>query len=133
MNGNEEHNTRKHWLNIRLTEAEHSQMMAAFSKATDRKLSTYARKLLLGKPVKVLTRNASFDEYVREMVQLRKELNAIGNNFNQLVRKVNSLKHPTEVYVLAKYTRGMQAQLLAKVDVIKSRINQFSDQWYQNT
>jgi hypothetical protein len=66
-----------------------------------------------------------------EMMQLRSELNGIGNNFNQAVKKLHTLQQIAEfkswliTYELEKQT------LLNKVDEIKNRINKIADQWLQ--
>ena len=66
-----------------------------------------------------------------EMMQLRSELNSIGNNFNQAVKKLHTLQQIVEfkawliTYELEKQT------LLNKVDEIKNRINKIADQWLQ--
>lgn len=133
MSESKNKNLKDRWLNIRLSEAEYQQMMESFSQATDLKLSSYARKLLLGKPIKVLYRNATLDDFMEEMVRLRRELAAIGNNFNQLVKRINSIKESPEVYLLSKYSRQMQAQLLEVSTAIKQKVDKFTDQWYQNS
>jgi hypothetical protein len=66
-----------------------------------------------------------------EMIQLRGELNSVGNNFNQAVKKLHSLQQISEfrswiiTYELEKQT------LLNKVEEIKNRINKIADQWLQ--
>jgi hypothetical protein len=66
-----------------------------------------------------------------EMIQLRTELNNIGNNFNQAVKKLHMLHQIAEfrswliTYELEKQT------LLNKVDEIKNRINKIADEWLQ--
>ena len=124
---------RKFWLNIRLTEAEHRHMMQAFSRTTDKKLSSYARKLLLGKPVKIIYKDATLDAFVQEMVVLRKELNGIGNNFNQLIKRIHSVWQTPEQLLLLKYSEKMQAQLVEKASQITSCVRKITEQWYQNS
>jgi hypothetical protein len=79
-------------LQIRLSVDEFDSLNRRFSKTTCRKISEYARKILLGKPITVFSRNQSLDDFMLEMIQLRKELNFIGNNFNQAVRKLHTLE-----------------------------------------
>ena len=45
-----------------------------FAKSTCRHIPNYVRKLSLGEPVQVLVRNASFDSFIEEIVQLRREM-----------------------------------------------------------
>lgn len=58
---------------------------------TEKKNSTYLRKLALNKPVTMFTRNASMDALTAELIRLRKEINFIGHNFNQAVHKLHTL------------------------------------------
>jgi hypothetical protein len=59
---------------------------------TDRKLSQYARKVLLAKLITVNQRNQSLDYFMAEMIVLRNELNAIGNNYDQAVKRLHTLE-----------------------------------------
>ncbi len=66
-----------------------------------------------------------------EMMQLRTELNSIGNNFNQAIKKLHTFgqiagfRNWIITYELEKKT------LLNKVDEIKNRINKIADEWLQ--
>jgi hypothetical protein len=96
-------------------------------------MSEYIRKLLLAQKVTVLYRNDSLDKFMEEMILLRKELNHIGNNFNQVVTKINAVQSSSELGLWASVSSKLQQQLLDKTDTIKSRINQFSDLWLHDS
>jgi len=51
---------------------------------------------------------------MEEMKLLRRELSAIGNNFNQVVKKLNSTKVPPEVNFWMDMAALLQKQLLEK-------------------
>ena len=127
----EQNNNRTKWLHLRLKEDEYARLHKHFTKTTCRKISDYSRKILLGKPVISTYRNQSLDDFMTEMMQLRNELNSIGNNFNQAVKKLHSLSQISEFkswlinYELEKQT------MLNKIDEIKNRINKIADQWLQ--
>ncbi len=87
----EQKNNRIKVLHIRLTESEFKKIHTGFSKSTKRKRSEYIRSILLNKPITFYTRNQSFDDFLAEMILLRRELIAIGNNFNQLVKKLHTI------------------------------------------
>lgn len=85
----------------------------------------------MNKPVIVKYRNQSTDEFLSAMIPLKNELNAIGNNFNQAVKKLHTLNQISEFKMwLATYEAEKQI-LLKKVDEIKSKINQLYEQWSQ--
>lgn len=128
---NEQNDNRSKWLHLRLKPQEYDQLHKQFNKTTCRKLSDYARKILLGKPVVATYRNKSLDDFMAEMMMLRKELNNAGNNLNQAVKKLHTLSQ-TEGFKgwLIAHESDRQS-LLIKVDEIKNRINKIADQWLQ--
>jgi hypothetical protein len=119
------------WLHIRLKEEEYNTIHKKFEASTCRKLSEYARRILLDKAITVNQRNQSLDDFMAEMIRLRNELHSIGNNFNQAVKKLHTLEK-TEAFkswiLLYETTRKM---LLEKVENIKQKIAQISDKWLQ--
>ena len=122
---------RTKWLHLRLKPDEYNKLHKAFKKTTCRKISDYSRKILLGKPLVATYRNQSLDDFMTEMMQLRAELNSVGNNINQAVKKLHTLHQIPEfrswimTYELEKQT------LFNKVEEIKNRINKIADQWLQ--
>jgi hypothetical protein len=127
----EQKNNRTKWLHLRLKVEEYNLLHQHFSQTTCRKVSEYARKILLGKPLTTTYRNQSLDEFMAEMIRLRKELNSIGNNFNQAAKKLHSLSQINEYRDWLMAHEVEKKLLLDKVDQIKKRINQIADQWLQ--
>lgn len=127
----EQNNNRTKWLHLRLSPDEHQKIVKEFSKSTCRKLSDYARKNLLQKPIVNTYRNQSLDDFMAEMIRLRGELNAIGNNFNQAVKKLHTLNQITDFkHWLINYELEKKI-LFNKVDEIKKQIQKFSEAWLQ--
>ncbi|KVV16227.1 mobilization protein [Flavobacterium sp. TAB 87] len=127
-----ENKNRTRWLHLRLTTAEYEILQKQFSKSTCRKLSEYARKNLLQKPLVLKYRNESLDELMGELILTRKHLNAVGNNFNQAVKKLHTLnqipefKHWITVYELEKKV------VYTAIDSIKKNIENLSQKWLQS-
>jgi hypothetical protein len=128
---NEKKTTRTRVVTLRLTTKEYEKIEAIFKTTTCRKLSDYMRYVLLEKRLTVFTRNKSMDDFMAELILLRNELNAIGNNLNQVVKKLHLIQSVTEFKTWFLINETVQASLLRKVEEIKSRINQFSDKWSQ--
>lgn len=128
-----ENNKRDIRICIRLTQKEYEQLKRQQNQTSDQKLSEFSRKMLLGKPVRIFTRNRSLDLFMEEMILLRKELNFLGNNFNQVVRKINSLQKPEELNLWLPVSQKLQEKLLEKTETIKTRINQIAEKWWQNS
>jgi hypothetical protein len=128
-------NTRNktYWLNIRLTADEREMILAKCKQTTCRSLSEYARKILFNRPVTVNCRNGSLDKLMEELILLRKELNFIGNNFNQVVRKINAVQMPGELSLWLPVCKKLQEQLLEKTAAIMGKISQIGKQWLQDS
>ncbi|WP_317130504.1 plasmid mobilization protein [Flavobacterium pectinovorum] len=128
----EENKNRTRWMHLRLSSAEYEILQKQFDKSTCRKLSDYARKNLLQKPVVLKYRNESLDELMSELILLRKDLNGIGNNFNQAVKKLHTLvqisefKHWIMVYEIEKKV------LFNSINQIKKHIENLSEKWLQS-
>jgi hypothetical protein len=121
--------TRK--VTVRFTEEEYKTLNASFKNTTKRKLSSYIRAVLMHKPITVYTRNKSFDDFVAEMMLLRTELKAIGNNFNQSVKKLHTMDKDSEVKTWALLNENSKQIFLKKVDEINSKIIQIDSKWSQ--
>lgn len=119
------------WLHLRLSEAEFQKLRSLFNNTTCRKLSEYARKKLLDKPVVITTRNKSIDDLMSELVSLRTELNNIGNNLNQAVKKLHTTYKIPE---FKQWLLGFEIDkktLSNKLEAIKSLIKKLVEQWLQ--
>jgi hypothetical protein len=127
----EQKNIRNKWLHLRLSEAEYKKIQNGFSKSTKRKISDYVRSILLNKPITVYTRSKSLDDFISEMILLRSELNFIGNNFNQSVKRLHTLDEISEIKAWAILNEKNKEIFIKKVDEIKGKINQISDKWLQ--
>ena len=127
----EQKNNRNKWLHLRLSEAEYKKIQNGFSKSTKRKISDYVRSILLNKPITVYTRSKSIDDFISEMILLRSELNSIGNNFNQSVKRLHTLDEISEIKAWAILNEKSKEIFIKKVDEIKEKINQISDKWLQ--
>lgn len=82
---------RKKMVPFRMNDDEFTQLGKLHKQSTERHLSNYMRKVLLQKPVVIQYRNQSADDFLNDMLALKKELNAAGNNFNQAVKKLHLL------------------------------------------
>jgi len=122
---------RKGWLTIRLNEDEEKKLNKFYSRTTSNSLSEYARDVLLREPVNVIYRNQSADEFLEEMIQLKKELNAIGNNFNQTVHKLHTLDKIPEIKAWAILNETGKKTFMKKVEEIREKINLIYEQWSQ--
>ena len=122
---------RKGWLTVRLNADEEKKLNNFYSHTTSNSLSEYARDVLLKEPVNIIYRNQSADEFLEEMIQLKKELNAIGNNFNQAVHKLHTLDKIPEIKGWAILNETGKKTFMKKVEEIREKINLIYEQWSQ--
>jgi len=120
---------RNKWIHIRLTENELKKIQTGFLSSTCRKRSEYVRDILLEKPVTIYTRNKSYDDFVAEIILLKNELKAIGNNFNQTVKKLHSLEHDSEIKNWALLNEHSKEFVFKKISEIQKKINQIKTKW----
>ena len=127
----EKKTNRTKWLHVRLTPEEYKTVTVLYIHSTCRKLSEYARLQLLKKPVIGKYRNESQDDLMSEIIALRNELSAIGNNFNQSVKRLHTLNDFSEFkqwmirYELDKNT------ISSKLENIKKSIQKIGELWLQ--
>jgi hypothetical protein len=58
-------------------EEEYQRLKKIFSRSICKTVSRYVRKVSLEEPVEMLVRNASFDAFIEEIVELRKEMGLV--------------------------------------------------------
>ncbi|MEO6136526.1 MAG: plasmid mobilization relaxosome protein MobC [Ginsengibacter sp.] len=127
----QENEVRKIFIKVRMNERELNQVKTKQLQTTERSLSEYIRKVSMQKPVIVKYRNQSADDFLKQMLELKKDLNGIGNNFNQAVHKLHILDKIPEFREWISHYEILHKKLVEKVEEIKLRINQLYDQWLQ--
>ena len=116
---------------IRYKPFELEQVNRLFKSTTCRKLSEYIRKVSLNKPIVKTYRNQSADEFLAEMIRLKNELNAIGNNFNQVVKRLHSLDYAPEIKTWAILNESAKKIFQKKVEEIQEKMDQIYQLWLQ--
>lgn len=118
---------------LRFTESEFEKIQGKIKNTRFRNLSSYLRYVLLEKKIVTLYRNQSVDEEMEELIQLRKELNFVGHNFNQTVKKLNSVIDMPDARYWQQMLNVSKKELEPNIKNIKERINQFADLWSQKS
>lgn len=119
------------WISFRVKPEEYQKIQGYFSKTTHRKLSEYVRTVLLQKPVTIKVRNESADDFLKEMILLKKEINAIGNNYNQAVKKLHTLNHLGELNWWLNTHEQLHQNFLQLSENIYQKLNEIHRQWSQ--
>ena len=118
-------------IGLRLTPKEYEQVEKKWKTSTCRKLSDYVRRIIFEKPIVATYRNQSFDDFMTEAIKLRNELNGIGNNFNQAVKKLHTLHQIPEFRDWLINYELEKKVLLNKMDEIKNHIQKIGEKWLQ--
>jgi hypothetical protein len=122
---------RKRIIGLRLTGDEYRELEKSWKKSTVKKLSEFVRRILFGKRITVWSRNQSLDELIAELVVLKRELHAIGVNFNQAVHRLNMLDHSPQMEAwVARFGRDRDSYFRL-FEEVKLKINSVSEQWLQ--
>lgn len=122
---------RKRIVGVRFTTKEYEQIEKKWKASTCKKLSEYVRKIIFNKPIVATYRNKSLDDLMTELIQLKKELNGIGNNFNQAVKKLHTLHQIPEFKDWIEVYEAEKNLLLNKVEEIKNVTGKIGEQWLQ--
>lgn len=126
-----EKKVRNKWIHIRVNEIEYQKIERHRKASTSRKLSDYARTVLLNKPVIIKYRNGTADDFLPEIIKLKNELSAIGNNFNQAVHKLHTLDKIQDVKVWLLLNESTKEAFLKKVEEIRQTTAQIYQIWLQ--
>lgn len=127
-----ENSNRTRIIGLRLTPEEYTKIERKWKASTCRKLSDYIRNHLFDKPIVTTYRNQSLDDFMEEMIVIRNELNAIGNNINQAVKKLHTLQHIPEFRNWIISHDLDKKILFNKVEEIKKHIQKITDKWLQS-
>ena len=126
-----EQNNLERKISFRVTAKEYERLETDFKKTIYRKFSEYLRQVLLKKEITINHRNASMDEFLEELSELQYQLRFIGINYNQAVKKLNTVARILEFKNWLQHYENTQKILVKKIETINRRIEQFAEQWWQ--
>jgi len=127
----EQKSNRTRIIGLRLTPDEYAKIEKKWKASTCRKLSDYVRRSLFDKPVVTTYRNSSQDDLMAELTRLRSELNAVGNNFNQAVKKLHTLSQIAEFKSWLIAYEVEKNILSSKVDEVRINVKKILEIWLQ--
>lgn len=123
---------REKWLHLRLSDAEQKEILKNYASTTHQNLSEYARAILLGKPMVKAVRNQSLQDILAELINLRKDLDGVANNFNQAVHKLHTLDHIPQVQGWALTYDLERRKLLKDISIIREFVSLTAEKWLQS-
>ncbi|WP_316787729.1 plasmid mobilization protein [Pedobacter frigoris] len=120
---------RSQWLHVRITKAEETIIKKAFGKTTEKKISDYIRKIILGKPMIGAVRNQTLQDILSELLALRKDLNGIANNYNQVVKKLHTMPKEKSLDQWILGFRLQEKNLVKSIETIRDYISKTAAEW----
>ena len=124
-----ENNNRKKRIYVRLTDKEFTTLENRLKATTCNKLSDYVRRCLFDKTITTITRDAATDDLIVKMSQLNYELNAIGSNFNQLVKKINTSFQTTSFSNALSLVTMQRDAIAKKLEEVKNELQKVAEKW----
>lgn len=116
---------------LRLTDVEYDRIATQWQQSTCRKLSEFIRDRLFNRPLITQYRNQSMDDAMAELMQLRTEINHIGHNLNQAVKKLHLLQQVPEFKSWLVANEPVIASLHHQIQKIDLSVQQMGKQWLQ--
>ena len=126
-----ENSNRTRIIGLRLTPDEYAKIEKKWKASTCRKLSDYVRRSVFERPIVTTYRSSSQDDLMAELTRLRSELNAVGNNFNQAVKKLHTLHQIAEFKSWLIAYEVERKILNNKVDEVRNNIKKILETWLQ--
>ena len=126
-----ENSNRTRIIGLRLTPDEYAKIEKKWKASTCRKLSDYVRRSVFERPIVTTYRSSSQDDLMAELTRLRSELNAVGNNFNQAVKKLHTLHQIAEFKSWLIAYEVERKILNNKVDEVRNNIKKILEIWLQ--
>jgi len=118
-------------IGLRLSPEEYQSLTEKWETSDCPRLSDYARKKLFDRAIIKSYRNKSLDDFMLEMIEVRKGLERALVGFEQSVKKLYVMDKKADVLTWIRLHDLEKKTLLIKVEEIKQKINKIADQWLQ--
>ncbi|WP_157970272.1 plasmid mobilization protein [Albibacterium indicum] len=116
---------------LRFNSDEYKIIEKGFRKSTSQNMSEYMREILFDKTLTFTYRNRSIDDSQEELIRIRREINYIGNNFNQAVHKLNSVMGMPDAEIWEGVMVVLRDQVEPMIRETKERMDILSEIWSQ--
>lgn len=117
----------------RVTEEVFERLSALVKQSDCQNIGEVARRILSKEKIAVYSIDRSMDPFMEELALIRRELNAIGNNINQITHDIHSTDSATQKAIGAIKVADQYKAVGVKVDRLLSIISSLSTQWLQKS
>jgi hypothetical protein len=119
----------KHKLCTRVNSEKYAQLQDILAKRPNPDMSGLIRDILHNRPVKVFTKDKTFDNVMEELARLRSEIRAIGVNINQITRFFNTYPEPQRKALYAKMAVKEYLALEPKIEELLTIVSKLGKKW----
>jgi len=120
-----------HIIRTRVTEKTYRKLEAMVGNSNCHSIGEVARKILSRDRIVTYTQDNTLDNFMEQLILLRRELNAIGNNINQVTHQVHLAQNPDQ-------KDATIAGMLPQLKIVEGRlteavnlIQQLGQKWLQ--
>ncbi|HEX5170789.1 MAG TPA: plasmid mobilization relaxosome protein MobC [Cyclobacteriaceae bacterium] len=118
-------------IRTRVTEAVYNRLNAFVGNGDCHSIGEVARRILSKEKILCTYRDTTMDATVEQLALIRKELNAIGININQMTRYFNSTEALNQKAIQALKVAEQYARVGDKVDELLKIIGAIAKKWLQ--
>ena len=116
---------------VDFSETEYEQFKKLKEQTVEKSVASYLRKLALQKPVIVNYRNASADDFLQEMAELKRMLKGILADYHKASMQLQLLDQIPDFRSWLQTHYSTEKFLVSSVNEIHLMINKIYEQWLQ--
>lgn len=119
----------KHKIFTRVNDETYKKLTGLLSQHPTNDMSCLLRTILTNRPVKVFVHDQSMDLLMEELASIRKEINVIGMNVNQIAKLFNTYTAPQQKAFFARIGYKEYLRLESKIDRTIELIGILGKKW----
>lgn len=121
----------KHDIKLRVNQFHFDRLNKLLSSSHYRNMSELLRKIVCEQKITIYTKDESLDITMTELSKIRKELNAIGTNLNQIAKQINSTSDKSKTMLLFLESTDLLNQTQHEMQKLFILISQLGRKWLQ--
>lgn len=121
----------KHDIKLRVNQFHFDRLNKLLSSSRYRNMSELLRKIVCEQKITIYTKDESLDITMTELSKIRKELNAIGTNLNQIAKQINSTSDKSKTMLLFLESTDLLKQTQHEMQKLFILISQLGRKWLQ--
>lgn len=119
----------KYRIYTRVNSRKYQELKALLQKNSTNDMSSLIRDIIYNKPIKIITKDQTFDNLMEELSKLRTEIRAIGVNINQITRLFNTYPETTRKVFYARMAFKEYLAIQPKIDELITLISKLAKKW----